>query len=106
MNSFLIATFCSGLTMVPGNVCTTTSDAMFRQVGLHDHVEMMQNFATQKVRSYTPKPVETVAIYSAAAYKFSQGGEARIGFKVPDLCDRLEVGGSRTIQSISLKWNF
>jgi hypothetical protein len=69
-------------------------------------MEMVENYAKNTAHKYTPDAVEKTAGYGVAAYKLSRGEEAKVGFKVPDFCDRLELGKSRDSQSLMLRWNF
>lgn len=106
MNSFIIATFCAQSILLPSNACGPTTEAFMKQVGFYQDVEMVQGYVTTKAHHYTPSYIETVGGYGLAAYKVSKGQEAKVGFKIPDFCDRLEFGGSKTTQSMSIRWNF
>ena len=106
LNSLMLSMFCANVSLLPGNSCGPTSEAFVKQVGIHGNVEMVEGYVKSTAHQYTPTVVEKSAGYGVAAYKISKGEEARIGFRVPDLCDRLEVGGSKNTQSLTLKWDF
>lgn len=106
LNELIIASFCASTSMVPGNVCNPTSEAITKQFGVYQNLDMAESKTKEIVLKKAPGSAEKIIILGAAAYKISEGKEAKIGFKVPDFCDRMELGGSKHSGSVMLKWNF
>jgi hypothetical protein len=106
LNGLMISMFCANVALFPGNSCGPTSEAISKQVGFYQDVDKAEGQAKAVIYKNTPKTLETIVAYSGTAYKLAIGDEVKMGFKVPDLCDRVEVGASRSGQTMSLTWSF
>jgi hypothetical protein len=106
LNGITITALCANSVLLPSNACSPTSEALVRQVGLYENVGLLENYLINRARLLTPSEVVTLAGYAAPVYRFYSGQEVRFGFKIPDYCDRVEIGGSKSVQHLSIKWNF
>lgn len=106
MNRLIIAAFCTNSALLPQNACGPTTEAFSKQVGLYKDLDSAENVIKLEVQKRTPALIEQAVGYGVMAHKAYKGEEVRYGFKVSDFCDRLELGGSKTSGSLTVKWNF
>ncbi len=105
MNTWLLGMLCFNATVLPGDSCGPTSEALSRQLGVYQGIEAVQGQVADKARDFVGKQVETALGYGFAAYKLSSGEETKINLKSPILCDRVGISRSKYSGSMTLEWN-
>lgn len=106
VNGLLIASLCSGVAATNSPACKSASEAFIRHYGIYQDVDLMEVYVQNKAIQNTPFFVQKTISYTLITKSFLSGKEIKVDFKIPNLCDKMELGASVNSGSFNLKWIF
>lgn len=106
LSSILISALCSGTTVFDFRACEFASRAFMIQSGIQNSVVLFEKYTQKRVLNSTPTFLKNTVSYGVVAQNFLNGREIKVDFKVPNFCDKMELGASVNSGSFNLKWIF
>lgn len=106
LNNLMITALCVNSSILTEKGCQPTAEAITRQVGLYENVNLLEKYGKNRVLSTTPELFQKTIAYGFVGYRISSDKLTKFNFKFTDLCDMVEIGMSKSVNTMNLKWNF
>jgi hypothetical protein len=106
LSGVLIGTLCSSVSLFDFRACQSASEAFIIQTGIQNGIVSFERYTQKRILNSTPTFVKNTVSYGVVAQNFLNGREIKVDFKIPNLCDKMELGASVNSGSFNLKWIF
>jgi hypothetical protein len=103
LEGLLIASLCSGIGTYE-HACSNAARAASIQSGTSANISLVENTVRNKAEKYRDKVPESL-VAAVGVAEVIRTKQVNFSFKLPDLCDRVEVRAGNS-QQLTMGWNF